>query len=52
MTCAMAQAISRRPPTARGSGSIPGQSMWDLWWTNNCMGNSEELIGTTEYLTL
>jgi hypothetical protein len=29
----MAQAVSRRPPTAVGPGSIPGQSMWNLWWT-------------------
>jgi hypothetical protein len=53
----MAQAVSRRPPTAEawvrsgvgpcgicggqsgtgtglgGLGPIPGQSMWDLWWT-------------------
>jgi hypothetical protein len=26
---AMAQAVSRRPPTAEA----PGQSMWNLWWT-------------------
>jgi hypothetical protein len=25
----MAQAVSRRPLIV----SIPGQSMWDLWWT-------------------
>jgi hypothetical protein len=29
---AMAQAVS--PASHRGGpGSIPGQSMWDLWWT-------------------
>jgi hypothetical protein len=27
----MAQAASRRPPTG-GPGSIPGQSVWYLWW--------------------
>jgi hypothetical protein len=26
---AMAQAVSRRPPTAEARG----RSMWDLWWT-------------------
>jgi hypothetical protein len=30
---AMAQAVSRRSLTVQGPGSIPGQSMWDLWWT-------------------
>jgi hypothetical protein len=30
---AMGQAVSRLPPTAEARGSIPGQSMWDLWWT-------------------
>ena len=30
---AMAQAVSRRPPTRGGPASIPAQSTWDLWWT-------------------
>jgi hypothetical protein len=29
----LAQAANRRPLTAGASDSIPGQSMWDLWWT-------------------
>jgi hypothetical protein len=29
----MAQAVSRRPLTAAVRGSIPGQSIWDSWWT-------------------
>jgi hypothetical protein len=36
---AMAQAVSRRPLTAEArfrkikEKEIPGQSMWDFWWT-------------------
>jgi hypothetical protein len=30
---AMAQAVSRRPPTAEARVRSRGQSMWDLWWT-------------------
>jgi hypothetical protein len=30
---AMAQAVSRRPLTTEARGSVPGKSMWDLWWT-------------------
>jgi hypothetical protein len=30
---AMAQAVSRRPPTAEARIRSRGQSMWDLWWT-------------------
>jgi hypothetical protein len=29
----IAQAVSRRLPTAAARGSSPGQVMWDLWWT-------------------
>jgi hypothetical protein len=29
---AMAQAVSHRPLTMNALGSIPGQSMWGLWW--------------------
>jgi hypothetical protein len=29
----MAQAVSRRPPTAEARARSWGQSMWDLWWT-------------------
>jgi hypothetical protein len=29
----MAQAVSRRPFTTEARGSVPAQSMWDLWWT-------------------
>jgi hypothetical protein len=30
---ALAQAVSRRLPTAADPDSRPGQVMWDLWWT-------------------
>jgi hypothetical protein len=30
---AMAQAVSRRLPTAEARVRSQGQSMWDLWWT-------------------
>jgi hypothetical protein len=30
---AIAQAVSHWLPTAAARGSIPGQVMWDLWWT-------------------
>jgi hypothetical protein len=25
--------VSRRPVIVKAQGSIPGESMWDLWWT-------------------
>jgi hypothetical protein len=29
----MARTVSRQALTEDARGSIPGQSMWDLWWT-------------------
>jgi hypothetical protein len=29
----MAQAVSRRPPTAEARVRSRGQFMWDFWWT-------------------
>jgi hypothetical protein len=34
--CAIAQAVSRRLPTA--AARVRGQVMWNLWWTKWCWG--------------
>lgn len=35
---AMSQVISCRPVIAEAPGSIPGQSMWALWWKTSTWG--------------